>query len=253
MLNDILTIGDKIDITQLDHMGRPISNVHPYVSMLADFVDAEVINITVPMKSRAIFLPVIGDKYNLCFYTDKGLYQCNCIILRNYKENNVVVSQVQLTSDLEKYQRRQYFRLECIHDIEYRIITPEEEILNNKLRLDKFINNAERIECSKQRMQFDNEWLKASITDLSGGGARFNSGLQLHAGDKVRFKLDFVINGELKKLELGAYVVSSNKLLNRSGAYEHRIEFTDIGRKDREDLIKYIFEQDRQRRRNEKG
>ncbi|HCM12943.1 MAG TPA: flagellar brake protein, partial [Lachnospiraceae bacterium] len=37
------------------------------------------------------------------------------------------------------------------------------------------------------------------------------------------------------------------------GVYEYRVEFKNIRKRDREDLIKYIFEQERRRRKNEKG
>jgi c-di-GMP-binding flagellar brake protein YcgR len=97
------------------------------------------------------------------------------------------------------------------------------------------------------------EWLKASITDLSGGGARFNSKLFHQPGEKIRIRFEFILGRELKKLLIGAEIISSTKLPNRAGVYEHRTEFKNIGKNDREDLIKYIFEQDRKRRRNEKS
>jgi c-di-GMP-binding flagellar brake protein YcgR len=46
-------------------------------------------------------------------------------------------------------------------------------------------------------------------------------------------------------------VIVSDKLLNYPEKYENRVEFTDIGRADREDLIKYVFEQERKRRKNQ--
>ena len=45
----------------------------------------------------------------------------------------MIISLVKLNSDLEKIQRRQYYRLECIHDIDYRLISEEEIRLEEKL------------------------------------------------------------------------------------------------------------------------
>jgi len=253
MFQDTLMIGNKIDVRRIDSYGRPIHIAKTYVSQLLDFIAPDMISIATPMGNSIMIMLEVGANYQLCFYTSKGLYQCNCVIVKNYKENNMMIAVTKVTSNLEKFQRRQYFRLECIHEMEYRIITIEEDILENRIRKDNFINSDERSECRKKLNQMDKEWVKASITDISGGGAKFNSHLMHQPGDNVRIKVDFIIAGELKKLVLGAELIYSSRLINQSGAFEHRVEFKDIGKKDREDLIKYIFEQERRRRRNDKG
>jgi c-di-GMP-binding flagellar brake protein YcgR len=250
MLSEILSLGDKIDIKHIDSKGRTVNSMKTFVSQLVDFVDFDVINIATPIVYGKTVLLGVGDNYNLCFYSSKGLYQCNCIVLSNHKENNTVVSVVRITTNLEKFQRRQYYRLECIHDIEYRVITKEEEILERKLREEDFKSDEERNECKKKLSQLEKEWIQASITDISGGGARFNSSVSLNQGDKVRIKMDIQISGDLKRMLLGADIISSGRIINRLGVYEHRAEFNDIMQKDREVLIKYIFEQERRRRRN---
>jgi c-di-GMP-binding flagellar brake protein YcgR len=65
--------------------------------------------------------------------------------------------------------------------------------------------------------------------------------------------MEIQIGNDLRKMLLGADIVSSGRIINRLGVYEHRAEFNDITQKDREALIKYIFEQERRRRRNDKG
>lgn len=251
MLSEVLSIGDKIDIKPLNRNGKPVLGARTFVSQLVDFVDANVINITAPiLVGRVIPLPV-GEYYNLCFYTDRGLYQCNSMVMSNHKDNKTIITVVRIITNLEKYQRRQFFRLECVHDISYRQVTVEEEILDKKLSTEKFANPAELTEAKKKLAQFDKEWITGSITDLSGGGARFNSELQHNSGDKVRIKLDFLSGNEIKKLVLNANVISSKRIPVRVGVFEHRVEFIDIMQRDREALIKYIFEQERRRRRND--
>ena len=70
-----------------------------------------------------------GDFYEVCFYTSTGLYQAKLEITDRYKENNIFILVGAFCSDLEKCQRRQYYRLEKIIDIDYRNYTREEEIL----------------------------------------------------------------------------------------------------------------------------
>jgi c-di-GMP-binding flagellar brake protein YcgR len=74
---------------------------------------------------------------------------------------------------------------------------------------------------------------------------------ELQAGDKIRVRFDYIFRDELKKLEITADIIASRKLPDRS-VYEHRAEFSNITKNDREDLIKYIFEQERRLRRNDK-
>lgn len=253
MLQEVLTLGDKIDIKHIDQNGRPVHNTKVMVSQLVDIVDYNVIHIATPIIYSKPILLNVSENYNLCFYSAKGLYQCNCTVLSNHKENNTIVAVVRITTNLEKFQRRQYYRLECIHEIEYRIVTMEEEILERKLMAEDFSSPEERNNCRKKLALFEKDWVKAAITDLSGGGARINSELLHNKGDNFRIKLDLIIGNTIKKMILGAHVISSARIMNRLGVYEHRVEFNNIMQKDREDLIKYIFEQERKRRRNDKN
>jgi c-di-GMP-binding flagellar brake protein YcgR len=252
MLSDVITVGDKIDVKQLDHAGGLVKMSKTYVSQLLDINDEKTISIAMPYGNGLLFILEQGKNYRLCFYTSKGLYQCNCVMSAVYRENNALIASVKLTTTLDKIQRRQYYRLECIHEIEYRTITQEELQLENKLATNKFINTEEKADVRRRLSQLDRAWLKASITDLSGGGARFNSDEPLQTGDRIRIRLDFIMGNELKKLVVGAEIIISGKMENRNDKYEHRAEFYDIGKVDREDLIKYIFEQERRRRRNDK-
>lgn len=250
-MQNILQIGDKVDVIHIDNTGKVVSSDRIYASQLLDFIDDKTISISMPLFNGLVMMLNPGEKYRLSFYTAKGLYQCSCIMLSHYREDSALIAALKITSALDKVQRRQYYRLECILDIEYRLVTAVEIKLIDALAQNRFGNSEERAEARRILSKLDNTWLKASITDLSGGGARFNSDEPLSPGDKVKIKLNFITGKELKKLILGADIVASEKLLNLSGKYEHRAEFTDIGKADREDLIKYVFEQERKRRKNQ--
>lgn len=252
MLRDILVIGDKIDMKKLENVGGIVRSTGTYVSQLLDIVNENTISIAMPYSGGKLVILELESRYRLCFYTSKGLYQCNGIMMKGYRENNAIIAAFRLTSDLEKFQRRQYFRLECIHEVEYRVILQEETEMEDRIMMNKFINSEERAEARRRLSLMNTQWLKGSITDLSGGGAKFNSDYKHNIGDKVRIKIDFIIGGELKKKLLAVEIIAADKLLSNPDKYEHRAEFYDIGKTDREDLIKYIFEQERKRRRNDK-
>ncbi len=253
MNQDILSICDKIHISQLDRRGKPFPGLQPYVSQLVDFIDNNTIHIAAPIVNNQVILLEPMRNYNLCFYTNKGLYQCICEIIESYKDNNVVITSVRISSDLEKLQRRQYYRLEIVLDMEYQVITEEEEHLKNRLVNINSINSEEATRYQNRLKELEKEWLKASITDISGGGTRFNSTFIHNPGDHIRIRLILPMGDGIKTLVTEARIISVSKLLNRSGVYEYRVEFKGIKKKDREELIKYIFEQERRRRKNEMG
>ncbi|TAH69608.1 MAG: hypothetical protein EWM47_06440 [Anaerolineaceae bacterium] len=252
VLRELVNIGDRIEIKQLDQKGELMKSSKTLVSQMVDFLEDDKISIATPIKNGMFILLEKWMNYRLYFYTIKGLYQCDCTMVQSYRENKMVLAIVKVTSKPEKIQRRQYYRLECLHEIEYRKITEEEVQLEEKLLAGDFAHPDEKATIRKNLANLNKEWNHAVITDLSGGGCRFNSEEKLKSGDKVRIRLDFVLKNELKKLDIISDIISSQKKIDRAGVYEHRTEFYDIMQNDREDLIKYIFEQERKLRRNEK-
>ena len=80
-----------------------------------------------PMEQgKVILLPVDGE-YNLCFYTQSGLYQCLARVIDRYKSDNIFVLVMELTTDIRKYQRREYYRLNCVLDMKARNVTPSDK------------------------------------------------------------------------------------------------------------------------------
>ena len=58
--------------------------------------------------------------------------------------------------------------------------------------------------------------------------------------------------GEHKKYEVICKVISAMELENRQGTYEHRVRFYDIDPMAREEIIKYIFEEERKSRQKKR-
>lgn len=248
MLSDVLKLGDKIDVIHLDIQGRPVYNARTYVSQLIDLADTDVIHIATPIVSSTPIILNVGENYRLCFYSAKGLFKCDCIILKNQRENNLLIAVVRITTALVKYQRRQYYRLECIHDIEYRIITREEEILETRLKANDYIDEEEVKKSRKRLLILKDIWFPGTIKDISGGGIRFTSAAVHEKSDKLQIKLDLPIGAGIKNMLVTAVIITTERVINRVGLYEYRVEFSDISKRDREDLIKYIFEEERKRR-----
>lgn len=250
MLRDLVNIGDKIEIRQLNPRGEIMKSSLTYVSQMIDFIEYDLISIATPIKNGTLIVLEKQRDYRLYFYTIKGLFQCDCTMLQTYRENKMVLSLVKLISQPEKIQRRQYYRIECVHEIEYRLITEKEIRLHDMLTSGKYIHPDEIAELKKSLVKIENTWIHAVITDLSGGGCRFNSEQKLEAGSKIRINLNINLKNNIWKLNLAADVIASEKRIDRIAVYENRIEFTNISQKDRDILIRYIFEMERKLRKS---
>lgn len=248
MLQDIVSISDKIEVSRLDHTGRQIKNATAYISQLLNIIDDEIIHIASPIVYSRLVLLEIGSNYLLNIYSNKGLYQCKCVVLNHLHENNTTIVEVQIISRIEKHQRRQYYRLDCLIDIYIRQITKEELLLEQN----GLMNNSNKDEIHKKLQAIEEQWNMATITDISGGGLRIKSDKPLHKGDHIYLKFDLHKGNNMLNYSLKAIVISSFELNNRIRKYEHRVEFQNISRKEREEIIKYIFEQERRRRQKDK-
>jgi c-di-GMP-binding flagellar brake protein YcgR len=251
MLQDYISLGDKLELKKLQTKADEENKT--YISQLLDFVDHDKAFIAMPIVKGRVIPLTVGDRYDLYFYTSKGLYQCKAVITSRFKKLNVYYLEVQFLSELEKHQRRQYYRLECNIDMKYHIVTDAERILSNKVLLDKFESETDKQQCVNDLNELRDVWYNGTITDISGGGARFKSNNILEPGCRVRIELVLQTNEGLKKFVIPVKVISSNEILNHVGFYEHRVQYKDISKEEREAIIKYIFEEDRRLRRKEKG
>jgi c-di-GMP-binding flagellar brake protein YcgR len=252
MISSIVSVGDKLELKRI----RTIDNDKEdkiYKSKLLDFISDDKASIAMPIEKGRVIPLEVGDKYSIRFFTNKGLFQCKAVITERYRNDNIYVLIVQFLSDLEKYQRRQYYRLECILDVTYHIITDVELSLMNKIQADEFQNEEEKQKYINTLEEFQSNWLTANVLDLSGGGARFTSNSNHESGLLIQISMRLGIDKWAKNYLLNAVIISSNKMTNRQGYYEHRVQFKDIKKDEREAIIKFIFEEERRQRKKEKG
>jgi c-di-GMP-binding flagellar brake protein YcgR len=251
MIKDIVAIGDKLELRRLSSENATSGRGKVYVSQLLDLIDNDKAIIAMPIEKSHIVPLSVGEKYTISFYTGKGLYQCNAIIFNRYKIKQIYVLEVQFISGIEKNQRRQYFRLSCIVDTLYHVITREEIVLEKKYNNTAYIDDTEKNKDYENLEELKKVWYEGTITDLSGGGAKFVSNRAHEPGENIILSISLGINAENKKVP--SKIVASAKMLNRAGFYEHRVQFTDINREDREAVIKFIFAEERRQRKREKG
>ncbi len=237
MLSKFITLGNKIELQAVDRGGED-SQPKIYHSSVHDILSEDSLEIVMPMEQTKLILLPVDSVYDLVFYCENGLYQCFARIVDRYKSNNVYILVVELTSNLRKYQRREYYRFSCALEMAARNLMEDE---------------VQAIEKKVPYILQPGLPLKRSvIVDISGGGLRFISSQQYETGSFVYCSYHLITNGTQKQYDVVGKVLSAKELDNRPGAFEHRVQYYNLDVDTREEIIKFIFEEERRSRRRER-
>ena len=79
-----------------------------FISTTSDSIEVQM-----PIEQTKLILLPVDAEFNMIVYTGAGLYQCFVRVIDRYKSNNIYVLVLELTSNLRKYQRREYYRFSC--------------------------------------------------------------------------------------------------------------------------------------------
>lgn len=233
MISKFVDIGDKLELVMVDHMQgtNEEMNKRVYTSKINDILSEDQLEIMMPMeKSKLILLPV-DTEYDMAIYTKNGLYQCFVRVVDRYKSDNLYLLVVELTSNLRRNQRREYYRFSCALEMCSRTLEAEE---------------VQALEQMNPYTLVPGLPLKRSvIVDISGGGLRFVSDQKYEAGNLIYCSYHLLINGVRKLYEVVGKVLEAKPVENRKGAYEHRVQYVNIDESIREEIIKYIFQEER--------
>lgn len=234
MLTKYVLPGERVEISTIVEEGSGREK-KIYKTTVFDVENDEEVKLVMPMEqSRLILLP-IDNEYDLCFYTKHGLFQAYARVKDRYKNNNVYVVTLELTTNLRKYQRREYYRLNCVLAMKCTCI-----------------NELSEIEIRNQEVEFMDTSLTVvdgTIVDISGGGVRFISKTKFNPSDHIQFTFDLRASNGIESFNVVGVILHSDEIEKRLGEYENRVKFTIIDTEDRENIIKYIFEEQRKIRR----
>lgn len=215
----IIKLGDKVEIlTDIKADGQQ----NKYYSNVQEISKTGEITIMAPIEGGKIIPLEMEKDYGMCVYTSKGLYRCEVIVISRSKEDKLYLITLVIKTSLQKYQRRQFYRLKCMLTFQYK---DDEE----------------------------SDWKEGTIVDISGGGIRFTSDMALINKKGIVTHTRFAYKGDEKELYLPGVVVESTKNEINRLVYDNRIKFDEISSESREFIIQYIFEEERRRRKGEKG
>lgn len=238
MAAGLINPGDKIDITFLHHNNGKI-----YKSSVFDILGENELEIGMPTEEGRMVLFQIGFACQFYFYTSKGMYSCEAVVTNRYKKDNFYLLSVKVTSGLKKYQRRDFYRVETAVNFAYYHITAEIAKLETTEDLFEEIADPKYIEEKK-----------AAITkDISGGGVRFSADEKIEIGEKILSVIRLSNEKVDQTFYLVSEIISCEPMEKVQGKWVIRAKwiFKDI--KDRDTIVRFVFEEDRIIRKKESG
>ena len=237
----VFDIGDRIEITPVKAVFSEDKSEKKYVSQLLDFDDIRTAKISTPLQDGRIIPLRVDQDVRLCFFTKSGLYQCKARIKKRYIEDKIPMMDVLLISEPEKYQRRRFYRLECTYEINYRRLSLEEV----RIRRDLESGYGDAQELKKQLEDIPQDWKTGVVTNLSGGGIRFHLGESLDIGEMIELDIPISLKNGVVPMKVFSHVIDCTG--DRPDSKDVRCEFDSIGPKERELVVKYVFEEQRRR------
>ncbi len=241
MLSDIVVAGQIVELQAVSPVTEEEDGAEKseavekkvYRTKVFDVLSEDQLEIMMPLeKGKVVLLPVDGE-FDLCFYAEKGLYQCYARVLDRYKSNNVYIVVLELTSNLRKHQRREFYRFGCALGLSTRLLQ-EEEIT--------------AVEQGRFYLVPGLPLKQGVIVDISGGGLRYIATERYAEGASIYCTYKLIIKGAEKQFHLAGRVLSVKELEDKPGTYEHRVQYINMDVDEREEIIKYIFEEERRQR-----
>ena len=223
-------IGTRLEFEILGKDNVRVGNT--FVSQLLEHQQDGSIVISAPIyESRVVFVPT-GVTVRLTFVHQlHGLLGFTAVIRSKEYRDNIAVLTAEPEGDIEKIQRREHFRLDIIVDAR---LWPDESDLGSG-PLDKA--DAQAAKAAEAAP------VKAYTKNLSGSGACIISDTDFPKGSYVRVELTL---GNDVVFKARCVVLRNEQIEIRKGKrYELGVRFVEIGKRDQDNLIRYIFEQQR--------
>lgn len=230
VLENYINVGDKIEIQSRHNKNNA------YLSQLLSINDQKNITVFSPISRGKIIPLTLNIRYDILFITPKRCYRCIGVPRKRGKKDGIAYTDIEIVGNVEKFQRRNYFRFRCILNMKY-ILLEDDQSIERDIKSSDIKDNA------KSNLN------SAVVRDISGGGLRFVSNTLIQSGRRIVGTVDF--DGYL--MRIAANIVSKENINHNIYKFEYRAAFINISEADRERIIKYVFEKQRKDLQREKG
>lgn len=248
MISEIVDVGAKVEINLVSQKERAVKTgeeLHNYKSQVCDVFDNGELELLMPIEAGRLVLLSLNLRYEFLIFTKGGLYRAVGEVKERYKTDNQYLVRAELKTPLSKFQRRQYFRLKCVIDMKYYNITKEQADMSD----------TKDVIASLQNDEFYSNQKRANIVDISGGGVRFISEEKNESNSHILMIILLDDGKEEKQYLIVGHVIQCVRMEASDVTdikYENRVEYMIKDEKMQEEIIKFIFAEERKSRKNEK-
>lgn len=232
----VLRLGMRVDLLKPGiKLDSPESIDNRFASSIHDIDSDTSIVLTNPtLKARLVPLHS-GERFDAYFFTkDNKIFSARLTVVKNRNDGGIRVVEFSIDSSVEKYDRRQYFRLETTMPIRYLLLTAsntaafKEAIKSNTLlKMDGFKNG--------------------NTLDISGGGVKFTADEELPVGGLAIIHIEAIIDERKKNYIFVGKILEALNKKGSKGMFQHRTQFVDLKQDAREELVQFIFQCERER------
>ena len=238
MIEKYISSGDKIELRFAQRMALTDENTEQtyktYLTKINQVFDEDKIEILMPIEQSRMVLLAKNAIGTMVIYNGNGLYQCEVRVTERYKKDNIHLQVLELVSGIKKYQRREYYRYSCTIPVFSRCLTEEE----------------------KKTLVWDetDKGIEGATLDIGGGGIRYLVSEKMEPNEMVICSLDLVMKDGVKEIQALGKILSVQPVKEKdTKKFEVRVQFEQISDRVREQIIHYIFEDERKRRKKSSG
>lgn len=232
--SEVLRPGERVDLEMIPAFGETEEEKKYYITKIYEIPDDDHIDVLMPMEKTKLLLLETDTEFQAFFYGRKGIYACEARVAERYREEQFVVASLEITSELKKQQRREYYRYSCVIGMNTRRLTEEEMVQYETTKNSDLLGQPED---------------KSVIVDISGGGMRFVTPIAYEKGDLVYCRFLLSTGEQQKTYSCVVKILNSQPVGNHTKNVEYRGEFRYLDDRKREAIIHYIFEEERRMRR----
>ena len=212
-----IQIGTRLELEWLNENGEKIGNT--FVSQLLEQQEDASLAISTPIfESKLIMIPLQAQLRLIFMHHKLGLLGFTAIVTSKELKDNIAVLIVRPEDSLEKIQRRTHYRLDCMANI--------------LIRLNE-----------KESKGGSETAIKAFTKNISGSGLCVITEVNIPENSEVAIEVRLSEN----VIIVARCIVIRNIWfeVKKTKSYELGLHFVDISQKNRDSLIKFIYEQQR--------
>ena len=235
---DVVRPGDRVDLEMLsvDEEGKSEKKYH--ITKVYDVTDEGFVEVVMPTEQTRMIILSQGAQYEMFFYAGRGLYSCIGEVITRRNDESVAVAVLEPVTELAKKQRREYYRYSCAIGMMARQLPDwEEKTYLEQSKLDIMAEPAER----------------GVIVDISGGGMRFVSQSDYELGRLVHSRFVLDLREGRRTYDAVVRLITAEPMPNQPANREYRGQFLYMENGAREEIIRFIFEEERKTRKRQSG